>query len=85
MYNFYNSALSTFLYRSDFKLFKWVGTDFLIISEMVCTSGRKYKYSNGLESNVTYATYSCESKAISLQSGKLQSLSPTVNEIRIKT
>lgn len=24
------SALSTFLYRSDFKLFEWVGTDFLI-------------------------------------------------------
>lgn len=32
------SALSTFFYRSDFKLFEWVGTDFLTMSEIVFIS-----------------------------------------------
>lgn len=81
------SDLSTLLYRSEFKHFEWVGSGnrfsaFLTTPEMVCISAlveNCFKYSSGLVTNLTYTTYSCESGAISLLSGKLQSSDPTVN------
>lgn len=76
------SDLSTLLYRSEFKPFEWVGTDFLTTPGMVCISAlveNCFKYSSGLVTNLTYATYFCESGTISLLSGKLQSSDPTVN------